>query len=107
LKVSLLRNNVRKVYDESPDIRLHQLRNSLCPSKSLESLKQDLHALSGDVDRLEAYLKGDKDAQQWYFSELEDMMLKKYRNDSEEVKLLVRIKGKDIVAMRKQYLENN
>ena len=71
----------------------------------MEALKKDLYALSGDLDRLESYLKGDKQAQSWYFSELEDMIIKKHGSRSEEIQLLNRVKGEDIVSQRRTFLE--
>ncbi len=53
--------------------------------------------MSGDIDRLEMHLKGDKSAQDYYFTELEDMILKKYKSGSEEIELLQKVKSKEII----------
>jgi hypothetical protein len=50
------------------------------------------------LDRLELYLKGD--GHQYYFNELEDMILRKNQTDSDEIKLLFRVKGKETVLER-------
>ena len=90
---------------ELPELdRLIDLHRRYCNSseKSIEELQRDLYCHSDDFYKLELFLQTGRT--NYYWTEIEDMILQKHHDDSDEVKMLQRVKGPQEVMNRKFFL---